>query len=467
MAIHNPSTLYSGGSAVVNSTPFTMYYLNTQARERAKRDALDQYYAHVGKTLTPTGMVSDDVPDFLERKNRWQQHAIETKDILNNPRDPRYAEELTKNNALFNDAQSVVGMSQSRGKDINEFYNFIKPGHPLTAAAMAEMNKLSVPVAKGYQRPDAAKVMYEPKPYTYADHNKLLNDQTKGITLGQYIPKEDIQIVNGKRTKVYTTHYAYDPKSLDVILDRAENIYDNDPNTKDFVDRTMMDETDYNRYNPTFKAITGRDIEKPSDRLAAEMFLKLKQPYNVQKVQGDNPYQGYNVWGPNNPANQVPPSIQFSNDLIDAFSSGDKENIKNVIGRLFAGNTSYKLEPEAYGLLDNGQLAINIRPTEKDKYGDKKDAQLFLFDINDPDLKNKLVGLYQQTIGSDVKGETKTFVEPKEYTPPKQDQPKSKQAKAKSYDVSGKAYSHAELRKLGYTEDQIQQAIKLGTVKPQ
>lgn len=71
MAIHNPGTLYSGGSAVVNATPFTNYILQAKARNQAKRDAIDGYYSQLGKTLSPTGVAADDLNDFMAKKTAY------------------------------------------------------------------------------------------------------------------------------------------------------------------------------------------------------------------------------------------------------------------------------------------------------------------------------------------------------------------------------------------------------------
>jgi len=79
-----------------------------------------------------------------------------------------------------------------------------------------------------------------------------------------------------------------------------------------------------------------------------------------------------------------------------------------------------------------------------------------LISKNDPDIVYKLQGWYQKLTGSDTKGEKSAIgggnAAPKTET-------------KKSYSVGGKSYSHDALIKMGYTEDEIQQAIKLGTIK--
>jgi len=63
MAIHNPSNLYSGGQAVFNSTPFTNFVLQQQARKKAKDEALTQYFTHIPDKLNTAGVRQQDLQD--------------------------------------------------------------------------------------------------------------------------------------------------------------------------------------------------------------------------------------------------------------------------------------------------------------------------------------------------------------------------------------------------------------------
>lgn len=150
-------------------------------------------------------------------------------------------------------------------------------------------------------------------------------------------------------------------------------------------------------------------------------------------------------------------SNQWVSEVVGAFQGGDKQAVKNAIGKMFSGNGTYELEPDAYGILDNGQLAITARPRGLTEKGRKKPAEQIIIDKNDSDIAHKLEGWYQRLTGSDTKGE-RTIIS-------NSNVPQPKKATAKSYDVGGKSYSHNDLLTMGYTEDQIQQAIKLGTIK--
>lgn len=403
MALNNPSSLYSGGVVNLDSTPATNYYLNTNIRNNARRDAVDKYYQEMSKSLTPTGMVGDDVNDFMAKKNAWQQDAIQNKEILNNPKDARYGEAVMRNNYLFNDAQNHAISSVSRGNDIKEFGSFVKEGHPLTEDAIKEQEKLGVTIANGYQRPDISKVAYDhTKPYGYAEHYKTLQNQLKGVSVGSEIT--DVKPNGKNQMSTITTHFEYSPKAVEGIINKGNNLYNSSMDEKNYVDNTLNDETHFNLLNPIFKQATGRDIESGGDRLAAEMLLQGKQEYDKQTTRGYNQFQGQG-----GAAAKVDAGNDWVKRVTAAFKGGDNQSVKNIVGELFSGNTNYQLEPDGYRILDNGDLAITARPKGTDKYGAANPAEQLIVNPNDVNLQNKLFGWYQKLVGSDAPGEKKSI----------------------------------------------------------
>jgi predicted transcriptional regulator with HTH domain len=86
--------------------------------------------------------------------------------------------------------------------------------------------------------------------------------------------------------------------------------------------------------------------------------------------------------------------------------------------------------------------------TLKDEYGEPVTRTLKPDASN---LKAQLVGLYQDIAGSSTKAEKGLAAEPA--------------VKSATYKVGGKSYTKSDLNKMGYTDSQIEQAIKLGTIK--
>jgi hypothetical protein len=88
MATFNP---YSGGDAVVNSTPFTQYYLQDLQKRQAKRDALDQYYNNLTKSVNTAGVRHQDIEGGLAKKiDDWRDFRAQNKEAIINPRKDNY-----------------------------------------------------------------------------------------------------------------------------------------------------------------------------------------------------------------------------------------------------------------------------------------------------------------------------------------------------------------------------------------
>lgn len=149
---------------------------------------------------------------------------------------------------------------------------------------------------------------------------------------------------------------------------------------------------------------------------------------------------------------------QWVEDATNAVKSGDAESIKRVFGHLAAGNTDNKFEEVTY--LTNQQTGGGgdvVQVTYDTGKVDEADQPILDFKrirLDDPNFKDKLAGVYQLTMGSDVKVEKKPYY--KENTAVKSTQ---------NYTIKGKKYTKADLNKMGYSDEQIEQAIKLGTIK--
>jgi hypothetical protein len=76
---------------------------------------------------------------------------------------------------------------------------------------------------------------------------------------------------------------------------------------------------------------------------------------------------------------------------------------------------------------------------------------------DDKNLLNKITGIYQRLTGSSKGVESEVIETPV----PK----KESTTKSATYKVGGKSYTKSDLNKMGYTDAQIEQAIKLGTIK--
>ena len=261
-----PSNVYAGGAVTFNSTPYTNYYLQQKARNEAKKEAIDNYYTEMSKSLTPTGMAENDVDDFIAAKNQWQQHNIQNKNILNDPKNPNYAKALSESNYLYNNAASLIPKSQAKVKGLSEIYNITKSNkRGVTDTSLQYIDQFGKPLSQGGGgQLNPTKIVANPDLFDAQKQKSILDVvydgvkpvKTYGVTTTDAATKE-------KRT-LYTE--AYDPESLKKAASRAKTSYENSPEMQAYFQTEFHNhDDDYDVFNKAFKAAFGRDISSPKD----------------------------------------------------------------------------------------------------------------------------------------------------------------------------------------------------------
>ena len=147
----------------------------------------------------------------------------------------------------------------------------------------------------------------------------------------------------------------------------------------------------------------------------------------------------------------------YVNNLTDAIKKGDDTKVDDYFGKFFAlkgGDFKYS---HSKGVRDpKTGVPVEYLVYLKDSDGVTIPEPLS-FKRNDENLFNKIVGAYQQLGGSSKNLELEAVEKPV----PK----KESTIKSATYKVGGKSYTKSDLNKMGYTDAQIEQAIKLGTIK--
>ena len=143
----------------------------------------------------------------------------------------------------------------------------------------------------------------------------------------------------------------------------------------------------------------------------------------------------------------------FIQKVSSAIKNNDSASLGGLLGNFYA--------------LAGGKNTYSDAKVVKDKSGNPLKYLFYLKDSDgsdldpieivpsDKNLLNKLSGIYQRLTGSDKKLESKILSESTNKNTPK----------AATYNIGGKSYNKSDLNKMGYTDAQIEQAIKLGTIK--
>jgi hypothetical protein len=147
---------------------------------------------------------------------------------------------------------------------------------------------------------------------------------------------------------------------------------------------------------------------------------------------------------------------EFINGVVNAMKKGDDTSLDGLLGKFYA--------------LGGGKNTYSDTKVVRDKSGKPLEYLLYLKDSegtelpdpvslkpDDKNLLNKITGIYQRLTGSSKGVEAEVIETPV----PK----KESTIKSATYKVGGKSYTKSDLNKMGYTDAQIEQAIKLGTIK--
>ncbi len=291
MAIHLPSNLYSEGQVPLNSNAFTQFYLQEKSKQRARKDAFDSYYRDMGKGLTPAGMAPNDIPGFMNRIQGWKQYTLQNRDILNDPRNPKYAEAVTQSQYLYNDALEHAETSKSKVKDAYQARQLQKPDHPLTDASMKVYGDALAPLDEGYVPMDFSKLEYDEKPYDYIAQQKDIKAALGGV---QPLGKTVTNIKPDPRTHTNTVTYdfEYNKDALNNIAQKGAAAYQQNDKIAKFVDANYADKEHYDFLNEPFEKAYGRPIENGADKYTALLLINAKQPYEQQAVSHFNQHEG-------------------------------------------------------------------------------------------------------------------------------------------------------------------------------
>lgn len=267
-----PSNLYSGGAVSLDESPFVNYYLQTKQRKEAQEDALYKYFGDLNKNLSPAGMHSNDIGPLMEKKNAWQQYAIDHKKEIARP-------SLDKGKAyqqymgMYNDMQAHVAESKEKVKGLGTIASVYKDPAKralLTEKTISDIQAGELPITDpGYKRIDPTALNYNPKPFGLQEQGQLT------ALLGKYKGNESIDSVNPipgtnqERVKYKTT---FTPDQLNGLKSIGGSLYHNNPSFKQLVDQEADPlSNNYTPLNDTFKQHYGRDIQSPEDMATAHV----------------------------------------------------------------------------------------------------------------------------------------------------------------------------------------------------
>lgn len=275
-----PNNLYlSGAAQPLNLTPFMTFYMNQQARQRAKDEALEQYYSNFTKSVNPAGMRTQDI------ENGWSQKVSDWQDFYRTNKASILKPKLDNGKALnefqsrYQDILQDTQKSKSATENIKQIFPILSD--PDKRSRLSESTLGSISNAdksiydEGYKPIDYTSINFSPKELTANDLEGFNKYFTNGLKMSEGNPS----IITDPKTKskVLTTESAYTDKDLGIIADRAEKFYGENAQFANFING-MINEKDYNELNKVFKEVYKEDIDiTHPEEFAAAWALKNNQ----------------------------------------------------------------------------------------------------------------------------------------------------------------------------------------------
>lgn len=446
MAVHIPPSLYTGGAVVLDSSPALQFYSQHLARKQAKQDAIDEYYRKLPLTINEAGVRDQERKPIDEKRNElakyWQDHRD---DIIKNRDNGAARFNYEK---MVREMKSYIDDSKQRGKtglevgkmkfDPNKQYIF--DDDDIVGAIDAHERPIGTEGSKGI---DLAALAVPPKPF---EQDKYLM-QYGDIKMSD---KEPIVRKNATDMTITTVkESAFDPSALKAIYTRAASDFANNKSFKRHVEKNIDKPENMAELNKIFKSSYGKEIENYDDMAAAYTIQGLQPSITKQTVTPDTFARQKMMEAIRQGNRKEMASVRYSYQQL---KEDQKENRLNVILEGYiqdAGNTP------------GGEITINPvfkkELSDIDGYGDKVLPEKIR--IVGEKVEYEYPGGKKGSISlQDFKG-TMRKVMNQPVTPEDAAGPtvpnKPKTGQSSSYTIKGKKYSLSELKKMGYTEDQI------------
>ena len=282
-----PSNLYSGGAVTFNAMPWINYFTQKQQRDQAKEDAFYRFFGEMNKAVTPTGMAANDIPGLMQRKNQWQQYALENKGAIAHPSldgGKAYGQYL----GLYNDMQNYIGQSTNKFKGLSTLQPILRSPQKnalLNAKTMNDIHAGALPIDHPNYLPfDTTSVEFNPQPFDIKQQNALRS------SISGFKPSDDqplIQNVGNNQQRV-THNYKFSTDQLAGLYNIGASQYDNNPSFRNMIDG-IEHGGQYDQLNQAYKEHYGHDIQDEHDLSAA--YVMSLHPSTQNKVETRNiPY---------------------------------------------------------------------------------------------------------------------------------------------------------------------------------
>lgn len=412
--INPQSNPYGGGAVVFDSTPYVDFYVKQQLQEKAKDEALDKYFMDWDKSINPAGMRNVDTQDFLNLINENKGYYFKNKAAIKNPaldNGAAYNEWFARNKeamGLVSRSKDLAGKEELINKSIIQAK---QKGLPITERVVQDLDLFRRPLkSQDWRDFNPDNLDFQPKPF---DPVRFTKDVFGGIEFSKRQVGKDQKLPETKEIKRVTERYFSDD-ALPAIQARAASAYKTSPSVKEFVDGYIQDPVKYKQLNELFSSKYKKPIETAEDAATAVALTfspvgKIEEEIVPDKVAFATFNSGLiksrqKTSGGKGGAGET---FDFLKKGVEIAKSGDSSLLNDYLSAWKAGEKTDtrggKIGFQSATIRPDNKIEISYTIPFSSGGVTIGRPQKDILDVTDPQLLNKLAGLHQLFLGSDVK----------------------------------------------------------------
>lgn len=274
MAVHNPAGLYSENQGVFNSTPFTQFAIQQEAKRVARDEALDKYYQGLPKSINSAGLRNQDTGGFIDKINGIRDFYAKNRDAIKNPRLDR-GKAQAEYQARNTDASMYV--NQSKAEELKKAPLVKILANPdmrdrVMDSDLQRLHQHDLPLNDPNRKSfDFGTIDFNPKELTPQETESYQKSLTAGFQ-----PSEKVvnSIPNSKDLTITNTYQKqWSPEQLKATADKDISNVTADRrleyNAEQTWKRVSQNPDQFKQYNDIYKSIYGKDIQHPAELHAA------------------------------------------------------------------------------------------------------------------------------------------------------------------------------------------------------
>lgn len=414
------SNPYASGATVLDSTPYTQYYLNQQAKQQAKEEALDNYFKTLDSKINPAGMRTQEIPILLQQQNADREFYQKNKDKIRNP--------AKDNGQAYNEfmarQQSKLAFVEKSKKQADVYRQLVPIfADPNKRALMADeaisaLQAHDLPITDPRHKEfDITSINYNPKPFDVLSYQKKIPvKEVAGETIFENMPDYKTSFLRTPKTKI-TQQF-----DKDQIAKIAESEYTQNPSYRKLINDIGNNPTQYQIHNDIYKKFFGKnlDIQHPEQIAVAHTLSLLPKDYEkagIPKVDEMAAWLAKNKITSSQAdrraalraAQKPPETYDFLKKGADVLVTGNPTLANQYFSAWKAqnktGGAGDIIGFDKIDYLPSGDISIKYNVPITKSGVTVGLPQETVLNPKDPQLLNKITGLHQQFLGSDVKVE--------------------------------------------------------------